>query len=383
MTSDDLTESQLEAVQCLPATSKQVGDELGISVDAAGKRLKRAAEDGHPVHRDDDGLWTWNGEKDLHRKKTHHTGTITRKINNALTDDEAGIKSLLNSVEPATATQDPEPGNEDLVIFFTDWHIGDRVTDDRDRVTFDTEIAIRRVRSIVKQALEHKRRAEAHTEFDTVHVCCNGDLVTGNGIYSTQWEDLDHGIASTLKDQINTAAELLMWIVKTLAEEFDTVQVISNPGNHGENRADGTSKEANADINVFSRVDFGVRQSEYDNIHFEFHDSVSYTNFKMRGGKMRGHMRHGQECQAHAGATSASKRDWRGWLNMHDFNIALRGHYHEAKVERVLGKPIVMGGSIKPPSDFEESISTWGGPGAVMFGVSDEQCPTWLRFIEF
>lgn len=376
---DELSSAQRDAVQCLPATSGQVGDELGISTGAARKRLERIGD--ALVHRDEDGLWVWDGEKDLHRMKTHHTGTITRKLNNVLTDDEAGIKALLNNTEPATAIQTPIDGHEDLVVPLNDLHIGDKVTDDKDRTIFDTEIAIRRVRKIVKRAIAEAR---AHpTIFDTCHLVLNGDLVTGEAIYDAQWEDFDHGVTSTIKGQINTAAETIMWAIKTLAEEFPTLQVVCQPGNHGENRASGVSKQANADIHVCSRLDFGVRQSRYDNIHFVFHDSTKYTNFTLRGGEVRGHARHGEECQEHAGATSASKRDWRGWLLMHEFDFALRGHFHTSKIERVMGVPVFMPGSPKPPSDFEESISEWSGPGTIIFGVSDTDAPTWARFIEF
>lgn len=375
---DSLSREQQAACKELPATSKDVGSTLGISTDAAYQRLKRVPQ----VHRDHDGIWVWNGEKDLHRMKTHHTGTITRAANNFLTDDEAGIKSLLNKTEPATAIQDPQPQNEDVVFAFGDLHIGDKVTDDKDRVVFDNEIAIRRARDIVRKGVRYIRRLP-DTEIDTCHLIVNGDSITNSNIYESQWENLDHQLGATLKDQINTAGELLMWVVKTLAEEFDTLQVVCQPGNHGENRASGVSKQANADIHLMSRVEFGVRQSPYGNINFIFHDSTSYTNFEMRGGKVRGHVRHGEECQEHAGATSASKRDWRGWLNMHEYDVALRGHFHEAKVERVLGRPVIMTGSVKPPSDFEESISEWGGPGAVIFGVSDAHTPTWMRFVEW
>lgn len=377
MTWEDLTDEQQAAVKQLPGTSAQVGDDLGISTDAAYKRLVRVEE----THCDEDGIWGWNGEKDLHRMKTHHTGTITRKANNFLTDDEAGIKALLNSTEPATAIQDPAPENIDLVIPLGDTHFGDKEHGERGQITFDTEVAIRRVRKTIKTAVQYGRQLPVGV--DTWHLLLNGDLVTNTNIYEAQWENLDHELCATIKDQINTAGEVLMWAIKTLAEEADTLQVIGQPGNHGENRASGVSKQANADIHVLSRLDFGVRQSEYDNVHFVFHDSTKYTNFKLRGGKLRGHLRHGEECQEHAAATSASKRDWRGWLNMHEFDFAVRGHYHQGKLERVLGTPIVQAGSIKPPGDFEESISEWGGPRSVVFGVSDSQAPTWLRFIDF
>lgn len=371
-----LTEEQQAACKQLPATSSDVAEALSISTDAAYKRLKRSPQ----AYQDDDGIWVWNGEKDLHRMKTHHTGTITRHANNILTEDEEAIKTLLNKTEPATEIQDPKPSNEDVVFALGDLHVGDLVTDDRDRVIFDTEVVMRRVREIIKTGITYTRQLP-ETDIDTCHVLINGDAVTNTNIYEAQWENLDHQLGPTIKDQINNTAELLMWAIKTLAEEFETVQVVCQPGNHGENRASGVSKQANADVHLMSRLDFGVRQSDYDNINFVFHDSTKYTNFKMRGGEMRGHLRHGEECQEHAGATSASKRDWRGWKDMHQFDVAIRGHYHTGKLERTLGKPVIMAGSVKPPDDFEESISEWCGPGAVVFGVSDTEVPTWMRFI--
>lgn len=385
----ELTDAQTEIIPHLPGTSSQVAEAADISQSAFRRRRHRINERyeeaglATPIYRDGDGLYVWDGEKDRHRMKTHHTGSITRAANNFLTDDEAGIKALLDNAEPATATQDPEPSHEDLVVHLTDLHYGDKVTDERGRVTFNTEIADRRVNAIVEEALRVKREQDTIREFDTCHLCLGGDAVTGTGIYDGQWADLDHEVGATLKHQINHAAETLMSAIKTLASEFETLQVVCVPGNHGELRASGVSKQANADIHTYSRLDFGVRHSEMDNVHFVFNDSTSYTNFEMRGGAMRGHMRHGEGCQPHAGATSASKRDWRGWLLSHEFDVSLRGHYHEAKLERVHGRPVIMGGSIKPPGDFEESISEWSGPAAVVFGVSDEQAPTFTEWLEF
>lgn len=385
----DLTDKQLAVVRELPSTTRQIADALDTSTDAVRRRIGRinakySGPDDYPIFTDPDGLRVWDGEKDLHRMKSHHTGSVTRAANNFLTDDEAGIKSLLNNVEPATVSEDPSPDNEDVCIFLTDLHFGDRVTDERGRETFNTNIITQRVMQIVKKAIR-EARALKNREIDAWHLILGGDLITNSALYEGQWEHLDHGVAATIREQMDAAAEVLMWAIHTLAQEAHPkpLRIVGVPGNHGENRASGVSKQANADIHILSRVDLGVRYSQLDNVGIRFHDSTQYANFTMRGGKVRGHVRHGQNCQEHAGATAASKRDWRGWLNMHDFDVAFRGHFHECKVERVLGHPIIQGGSVKPPSDFEESISEWGGPGAVVFGVSDEQVPTWMHMVEW
>ena len=385
---EELTPEQFEVARHLPNTTAEVAKRTNLSTSAVRGRLRRIQSG--LVYRDQDGLWVWDGDKDLHRMKTHHTGSVTRAANNFLVDDEAGIKALLNQTEPATHIPETKPGNEDLVIPLGDLHYGDYEDGELDEECYSTKIADKRTKAIVVKAIQEAREQPA--EYDTVHLLLLGDLVTGNGIYKGQWADLewleDHcslgkKVPATIKHQINLAAETLMWVIKTLAKEFDSVQVVCQPGNHGENRASGVSEEANADIHVCSRLDFGVRHCGLENINFIFHDSTSYTNFTMRGGKMKGHLRHGEECQYHAGATSASKRDWRGWLIMHDFDVAIRGHYHTAKIEDVMGVPVIMNGSPKPPGDFEESISVWGGPGSVIFGVTDDQAPKWTRYIEF
>lgn len=380
-----LTEKQKAVVSELPGTSRDIADELGCSTSAIRHRIERINSvfpDQNPIFRDEDGLYVWDGQKPLHRTKTHHTGTKTRKVNNFLTDDEAGIKSIVNNTEPATCVQNPTPEGEDVVIHLTDLHYGDKVTNHKDQTVFDADIADERVLTILQKALKIKRREDQFRRFDTCHLLLGGDMITNEITYDSQWEDLDE-LCKTIKEQINRASEILMRVIKTLAEEFETLQVISIPGNHGEMRASGSSKQANADINVYSRLEFAVSHTDYDNIHFQFHDSTSYTNFEMRGGEMRGHLRHGENCLQHAGATSASKRDWRGWLLSHEFDTAWRGHYHESKRESVHGVAVLQSGSIKPPADFEESISEWSGPSATICGVSDEQCPTWSEHIEF
>lgn len=382
---NDLTEKQEAVIGELPGTSRAIADELGCSTSAVRHRVERingSFPDESPIYRDEDGLYVWDGERDLHRTKTHHKGSKTRAVNNFLTDDEAGIKSVINNIEPATAKQKPTPEGEDIVVHLTDLHYGDAVTNHKDQETFNADIADKRVSTILQKVLKIKRREDQFRKFDTCHLLLGGDMVTNETTYDSQWEDLDE-LCKTIKEQINRASEILMRVIKTLADNFETLQVVAVPGNHGDMRASGSSKQANADINVYSRLEFAVSHTDHDNIHFQFNDSTSYTNFKMRGGEMRGHMRHGENCQQHVGATSASKRDWRGWLLTHQFDCGWRGHYHESKRESVHGVAVLQSGSIKPPGDFEESISEWSGPAATVCGVSDSQCPTWSEHIEF
>jgi hypothetical protein len=45
--------------------------------------------------------------------------------------------------------------------------------------------------------------------------------------------------------------------------------------------------------------------------------------------------------------------------------------------------PVIRSGSIKPPDDFEESISEWSMPACTIHGVSDEEPKTWSFDVNF
>ena len=274
--------------------------------------------------------------------------------------------------------------NEDMVVHRSDDHLGAFYEDEYGNVVFDDDIAAERVREVNDKAFEMKRRQEAAgVEFDTLHILLGGDGVHGEGIHEDQpWES-----CLTLIEQIALFCDLYMEFIDRAVEEFASVQVVCQNGNHGELRGDGMSPDANADDACYMMLEKRCQDRGYENVTFRNPEGGYFTNFPLRGNDLetaahRGHLRHGQNSLFHIG-TSSGKNRWRGWAAKHGFDIAYRGHFHEFRYENIDSKPVVMSGSICPPSDYEESLSAWSEPAATVHGVSDERPVTWFYPIDF
>lgn len=304
---------------------------------------------------------------------------ITKRANKELHDLNRRLTRLLNRSKPAVADggHPVNPEHEDVVIHVTDDHHGDVVSDEFGKQTFGPEISLERAERRVDNVMSLvDRQKSAGYEFDTAHYLMGGDIVTGAGIYEGQ----AHEVSRSLNDQIDESSQVHLEQIRRLSQKFKAVQVVCQTGNHGEIRVSGSSKEANADDIVYRMLDLAVRESDMENVTFIRNDHTRFTNFTMRG--HRAHLRHGDDALEHIG-TSSSKRRWRGWKLDHDFDIAYRGHYHQPSRDMVREAPVIMSGSIKPASDFEESISEWSVPAATIHGVSDSRVVTWSFDVEF
>lgn len=383
--SDDYSEKQEELIAHLtvPLTTEELvdvvydGDATTGAVRGLISRINRQ-HDERVVAFDPEGWYYWAGDEEvLHQISTEAKQTKTRTVNEYRARKERDIKQVLQATDPAVAPQSADPSNEDIVFFLTDLHYGDKIVDpETGEVLYDFDKADDTLETIAEKGLQHYHEAQAHTDFDTAHIVLGGDLCTGEVVYDTQWVHIE----DTLDVQTERARDKLWWFISTVAEEFETVQVVCQPGNHGQHRASSSSGQANTDVQLYGDLDALARVSEYDNIHFVRNKvNANYVNFHMRGGTVRGHVRHGHNCPSHVDATAASSRDWRGWLRIHQFDIALKGHIHQLQSEMAMDVPVITGGSPKPPGDFAEQISQWGAPSAIVFGVDDENAPTWTR----
>jgi hypothetical protein len=311
----------------------------------------------------------------------------------------------LNGRAPAI----PEDGlsvrdsHEDMVCHRSDDHIGAKYNDEYGNSTFDAEIGISRVRTVSDKVFSLKRRQEAAgVDFDTLHIVMGGDHVHGIGIHDDQpWET-----ELSLPEQLNVASDIYMEFIDRASKEFASVQVICQEGNHGELRGDGMGPDDNVDTAFFLSLDRRVRDRGYDNVKFVRSQAQNFVNFRMRAkpeedAKMaekldcepheipvdlqsghRAHLRHGQNSLEHIG-TSAGKKRWYNWKDMHKFDIAYRGHYHSFQIDGIAGNRVVESGAIIPPADFEESLAEWEEPAATVHGVSDEREMTWFYPVDF
>jgi len=317
-------------------------------------------------------------EGDATLRSSEHIGTRTRKANrwweqrhNELVREYEGLDDV-----PSTTRYDTHPNNEDWVLHLTDVHAGDFVRQDDGAVVYEPEV--------VPDVIDYATRRSLHladvhgADYDTAYILLGGDLVTGEGIYEGQLENGD--VQAFMDEQIDLLHDPLLRLLDAYADRFDRVEVICQIGNHGDIRASGTSKQANADLITYKNLRNTVaalrdRHDEFETLAMRIGEARAYRNFELRGGKLRGHLRHGQDRDPQA-KTSARLKEWLSTLMDHEFDLAYLGHHHVSGMIPWDGPPIVATGSPKPSGEFVERLGV-GVPSrfqsvASCHGVSDD-----------
>jgi len=401
------------------ATYAEIADAVGCSQSTARDHVSALKhEDGVSIgERRIDGAkeFYWRAEAEEHPTnetaerytKTTEKAETTKTLNEKAQAMERRLTALLDETQPAVADGGlvQEPSHEDVVIHATDDHVGDVTEDEFGNVTYDPETWRERRTKTFDTCFDlvSRQRSAGYT-FDTLHLLLGGDMVTGEGIYPGQ----AHNLEMPLDEQVEACAKFYMTQIRRAANEFESVQVVCQSGNHGELRFSSASGGANADRLMYLMLDGMVRQSELDNVTFVRNNSTHFTNFEMR--THQGHLRHGDDSLEHIG-TSSGKRRWFNWRDKHQFDVAYRGHFHKFQYdtltrtyeEFVLDEggqpvmedgepvtetdtqmlPVIMSGSPKPPEEFEESIARWSQPAATIHGVSDSRPVTWFFPVDF
>jgi biotin operon repressor len=359
------------------ATLPELADDLGEPERVVTARLRDLRDSGWQVYVDESSRSVAIEGDDHTLRSSEHTGTRTRKANRWWERRHNQLVREYRGLEPPTATLDADAG-EDWVTHLTDLHAGDRVRRDDGSVVYSTEEIPAVIDYVTRQSLGLADRHGA--DYDTAHLLWGGDFVTNEGIYEGQFEDLD----AWLDEQHDTLVDPLLRQLKAFADRFGTVQVVCMVGNHGEHRANGTSRQANADLILYKHVRNTVAHLRehgdvLDNVQFLIGQAEAYRNFPLRGGRLRGHLRHGQHRRPQA-ETSARRKEWLGTLLDHEFDVAAMGHHHVSGRIPWDGPPVICSASPKPAGEFVERL---GGrtPSehqdvATVFGVSDEGLTT-------
>lgn len=371
----DLTQREAHIYRSLPASTASLATDLDVSEAVVEAHLDTIAEKGWELA--DDGAGNYLGLDQDHLRSSEHKQTRTRKANRWWQRRHDELVHVFQSLEWPRADFDATPGREDWVLHLTDLHAGDVVRRDDGKTVYETAMIPDVVDYITQKSLT---LARIHgVEYDAAHLLWNGDFITNEGIYEGQFEDLD----AWLDEQHDILVAPLMRQLKAFAQEFDTVQVVCQPGNHGNHRASGTSRQANADLILYKHIRNNVASlrkwgetDAFDNINFLIGEARPFRNFEMRGGRIRGHLRHGQNRKPQA-VTASGSGDWTKTLRDHEFDVAYMGHHHISGRIPWGGPPIIVSGSPKPPGEFVERIGARGPEKgrhrdiATSHGVSD------------
>jgi hypothetical protein len=361
--SDDLPElsrRQREYIGLLPISTPEAAEEMSISESTVEdyrnqirKKLDGADTHARLEYDRSSNQWALVGENSgaVRRLSTQAKQTITKKANEYRTEMEARLlRRLPDAVEPLTAIPEPTPETEDLVLAFGDLHIGDSVETENGEV-FNPKIAAKDALSITWRTLQIREMFGDMVDIQNLHVFLNGDFVTGMDVYDGQAFDVVLGLG----DQLALGVELLWRQLATFSDHFETVTVTATLGNHGRDRGSYRSGQANQDLNCYRWLADRLLAGGYDNIDFQISGGEHSVTREVRGHTYL--HRHGQHEQVHADATARSQADQRGLLYANDFDVQVRGHYHQERKESVLNTAdVITTPSPKPGDEFAELI---------------------------
>lgn len=374
---DDLTPREQFIVRELQtgASLDELADELDTREGYVKLHLDELQHRGWPIYQDTDaGHWAIEGDHPL--RSSEHIGTRTRKANKWWELRHNELVREFRALELPSPTPVSLNGNEDWILHLTDVHVGDRVRTDDGTIVYSTDRACDLVDYVTDKSLA---LADLHpASIDQGAILWGGDMITNEGIYEGQFEDLD----AWLDEQLDSIVGPLLRQVRAFADRFPHVQVVAQTGNHGEVRASGTSRQANADLILYKHIrNLVAAINEHadgvlDNVSFVIGEAKPYRNFDLRGGKLRGHLRHGQDRRPQA-ETSARRKEWLDTILDHAPDVAWLGHHHVSGRIPWNGPPIIASGSPKPPGEFVEKIAKRGAATpqrdiATAHGLSDD-----------
>jgi len=355
------------------SSTEELANGLDERHSVVNQHIRDLKQQGWQIYQDDT-TDTIAIEGDQPLRSSEHKGTRTRKANKWWELSHNKLVREFRGLEQPEATTTPNGGTEDWLTHMTDIHAGDKVRNADGELVYSTNDVPRIIDYITKQSL---KLADKHgSEYSRGVLLWGGDFLSNSGIYEGQFEDLD----AWLDEQHDTLIEPLMGQLKAFSKRFDVVDVVCQVGNHGQHRASGTSKQANADLILYKTIRNTVSQLQkhsdlLDNVSMQIGEARPYKNFELRGGKVRGHLRHGQHRKPQA-ETSARKKEWLSTIRDHEFDVAFAGHYHITGRVPWDGPPILFSSSPKPSGSFVEKLgeSVSGGKQGVAtcVGVSDD-----------
>lgn len=383
----ELTDRQQEFLSTLPASTPELAEALDIGESTVESHRNAIRDKGIDLEYDREAnVWFLADERSgrLRSISTETKQQITREVSEWVEEEQATLFRRLRRTEPLKADPVQRDGHESLGIILGDTHFGDVVEkeywSDKDgeyvtQEVFNPEIAADCVARLGEKALYFRDLMSSLATFDDVYLFLLGDIGTGNEIYERQHVDT----RGTLRDQIEWSVSALFQLIRTLAREFETVQVRGVPGNHGTDKPNAAIG-VNTDLITYSWVDDRLRDSGFDNVDLRYSETHEYLNTTVRG--WRCHVRHGHDELEHVDETAASSRDWRGLVDEFDFDFSMKGHHHSPSFHKVMNKyPVFAAPSPKPGGEFPSRI---GKPDVSrhrdlgwVFGISDDRPVTW------
>jgi predicted phosphodiesterase len=382
-----------EYLELLPIATPAAAEEMDVATSTVEGYRNRLQEthDVDLAYDRDANQWFLADDRatQLRRLSTRSKQAITREVSERIEDEKRTLMRRLRRTEPLQADPIERDNHETFCLILGDTHFGDAVEkefwddEEGDYVTsrvYGPEIASEKVATFGRKALKIREHMSSIATFDDCYLFLLGDIATGMHVYDGQWQDID----IPLNIQVEESVSALFQLIRTLAEEFTTVQVRGVPGNHGTDKPTAAIG-ANTDLLTYSWIDDRLRDSGCETIDFRTTETHHHLNTTVRD--WRYHVRHGDDEMEHVDETSRSESDWRGLRDEFKFDVAMKGHHHSPAFHKVMNAyPVFSAPSPKPGGEFpsrigKPDVSRHADLGWV-FGVSDERPVTWQFLLD-
>ena len=139
---------------------------------------------------------------------------------------EAALLSLLATPRPAVLPPQKDTRKakaEIALVHLTDWQAG------KQTVSYDITVLTTRIEDMVRKVIQLTNIQRAHHPVKNCVVMLGGDMVEGVDIFPGQ----QYEVGAHLYEQMFAVVRILESSIRTLATNFETVEIVCEFGNHG------------------------------------------------------------------------------------------------------------------------------------------------------
>ncbi len=261
-------------------------------------------------------------------------GRLQRQLTSAKRKSEALVEAVYTAAKEAALIAGPvrfppkpkrEPrtrGDEVALLHCSDWQTGKQTE------SFNTDVAALRVKDIGERTIKMAGIERADHPVRSCHVLLGGDMLEGVTVFPGQaWE-----VDSTLFSQVFATVEMIVGLLLRLLEEFESVDVWEEAGNHGRlGRKGDFPSQDNADAIVYRITQDRLKGAD----RLAWHPSQGWHSI-VEIGEYRALLVHGDEVKSFGGQTPAFgiTRKVNAWATgvVAPFTDCYMGHWHQPLV---------------------------------------------------
>lgn len=277
-------------------------------------------------------------------------------------------ESYLSLGKPAPISRpkrDKRSGGEVALWHLTDWQTGKKT------VSYDMAVMDERVRRFASKAVAITDNMRADHPVRGCQILFGGDMVENTQTFPGQaWE-----VEATTFTQLFTAANTAEAVVRCALENYETVDVLGEPGNHGRlgKKSDGAPKGDNWDRVLYRIVE--ERFAGEPRVTFTCED---HWHQRFEIGNYKGVLVHGDEFKSFGGNTPMhgilrKSNAWKSGV-IPEFTDIYIGHFHNHNdLALAAGGSAFMTGSTESDNQYaSEFVAAMAEPSQRLHFVDPE-----------